>query len=318
MITFSNLSTTAYENFRDAILKEIEGFRSKPYVDTVGHPTIGYGADLRDNTSYSNTIPYLGLSPSEEALFRSTVQQNYPNTAALTAALSNAGLSSVSISQTDAFSVFQLSIPTYENRVNNWLSGIPESSERAVLVSMAYNGLINTGTSPSLRQAVIDNDRAEAWYNIRYDSNGGSSRGPGIANRRYVESQIFKLFSDPSLTLEQLQAMRMFTKHRVKILSEENQFGPSSIAQQKLAAIGVSGTILGIDDELAPVIDALELKFTDLSKTETSIVALLQGAGYSGSLLSPAIEKVLFRPKKVARLLSQKISLMTVLEQKTH
>jgi len=35
---------------------------------------------------------------------------------------------------------------------------------------MAYNGFINKGKSDALLNAITKGDRAEAWYEIRYDS----------------------------------------------------------------------------------------------------------------------------------------------------
>ncbi len=49
-----------------------------------------------------------------------------------------------------------------------------------------------------LLSALSKGNRAEAWYEVRYNSNGGSSRSPGVARRRYAESQILGLFNDDS------------------------------------------------------------------------------------------------------------------------
>ncbi|WP_157681134.1 glycoside hydrolase family protein [Maribacter dokdonensis] len=45
------------------LLKELEGFRSEPYLDTAGVPTIGYGNTLfRRNGLQWTTRPYMNTT----------------------------------------------------------------------------------------------------------------------------------------------------------------------------------------------------------------------------------------------------------------
>jgi GH24 family phage-related lysozyme (muramidase) len=68
------------------------------------------------------------------------------------------------------------------------------SLEYVALLDMVYNG--GTGLiGNSLSSALSADNRAEAWYQIRYNSNGGTSRSKGLANRRVAESNIFNLYS---------------------------------------------------------------------------------------------------------------------------
>lgn len=108
---------------------------------------------------------------------------------------------------------------TAEVQVTNFLNcyGLTweQTKERAALVSLAYNNpnLLGMG----LGNAILDGNRAEAWYQIRYQSNGGSSVGQGIANRRYRESDMFGLYDNAPLgEAEARQVYRMYTAHSAR------------------------------------------------------------------------------------------------------
>ena len=104
-----------------------------------------------------------------------------------------------------------------------------QSNERLALLSLTYNNIIKPGKATALLQALSDSNRAEAWYEIRYNSNGGESRGPGIAKRRYFESELFGLYDNPDQIglNEALAAYQMLQTHRSHIASEETLFGSS-------------------------------------------------------------------------------------------
>lgn len=68
-------------------------------------------------------------------------------------------------------------------------------NERLALISLEYNNgdqLIG----PGLRAALAGGNRFEAWYKIRYFSNGDLLAG--IAKRRYLEATLFGLFNSDS------------------------------------------------------------------------------------------------------------------------
>ncbi|MBI5213889.1 MAG: hypothetical protein HY957_11070, partial [Nitrospirae bacterium] len=80
----------------------------------------------------------------------------------------------------------------------------------------------------NLLTALENDNRAEAWYEIRYNSNGGSTRSRGIANRRYAESDLFSLYDAGSFTpAEAKEIMRMYTKHRSTIIEYEKNYTPT-------------------------------------------------------------------------------------------
>ncbi len=83
--------------------------------------------------------------------------------------------------------------PIYEDRLSKWLGEttpetmytvVPKGFERIALLSLTYNGYIGYDSqnnrpigSPSLRKALlVDGNRAEAWYEIRYNTPSSAER----------------------------------------------------------------------------------------------------------------------------------------------
>ncbi len=122
-------------------------------------------------------------------------------------------------------------------------TALPPSKERAALASLAYNrgqaGVELIG--PKLIGAIRTGDRAEAWYQIRYQSNGGGGLA-GIAVRRFRESNLFGLYdSENGTTLEEsLSVQRMYTRSRVEIAAYESRWLASSQAQLGQEAAPIS------------------------------------------------------------------------------
>ena len=93
------------------------------------------------------------------------------------------------------------------------------SEQRLALYSLNYQGVCG----PKLKKAIENNDWAEAWYEIRYNTHGGSTfELPGIAVRRIKESDKFKLYNAETPTeAEARSAYTMFQNHKKKIFSYE-------------------------------------------------------------------------------------------------
>ncbi|ROU08782.1 hypothetical protein EB837_26035, partial [Kluyvera ascorbata] len=123
----------------------------------------------------------------------------------------------------------------YKARVLNRLpagsgdnTALTESKEIIVLASLGWNnaGLIG----PSLREAIWQGNRAEAWFEIRYRSNDPDQAAKirsGIAKRRFMESQVFGLYDDPQevSAAEAKNIFRMLQNHRQTIMDYEAAFG---------------------------------------------------------------------------------------------
>ncbi|WP_308311282.1 calcium-binding protein [Shinella sp. CPCC 101442] len=268
MLKFTGLSRASYQKSSFDMLLALEGSTKRAYLDTAANPapTIGIGFNLRYNLEpVLKAITGSGWNATLQAKLKSAIDLTYSSGEAT---LLNSRLDKVmadwnatrdaSAPKTFGFaSEAQIKTalaaisPRYEAAIDSWLSGIPASSERAVLFSMAYNAPSLLG--PKLKAAILDGDRAEAWYEIRYNSNG--SGHAGIANRRYVEAEHFKLFSTGT-TNEALDAGVMYAAHRDKILSYETRFDADNAGRIK----GIAG-IDAIDKEYAPAIARLKAAY---------------------------------------------------------
>ncbi|MBN2832995.1 MAG: hypothetical protein JXK50_06680 [Campylobacterales bacterium] len=125
----------------------------------------------------------------------------------------------------------------YEEALTSALGSdnLSQSKERAAIISVLYNlaggetkarliAAIKSGI-PSTIAAIRNDNRAEAWFQIRYASNGGDSRSTGIANRRVGESDMFGLYDTGSIDDESAkEVMRMYTIYKDKIVGEETTF----------------------------------------------------------------------------------------------
>ena len=313
-----------YELQRYDEIRLLEGTnQGRPYLDTTGNPSVGIGFNLRGNPTVRDEVFFrMGINPNDSNL--SAAQQaaelgylNELNTAAGGSYVSSAAVQQAfdpimarrannplfaGISAITSLTTFTMTVPQMqavfpaaaqdaENKVDAWLAGIPQSDERIALVSLAYNNLIGvnpdgTFKSPSLRQAIIDDNRAEAWYEIRYASNGGVSRitsGEGIANRRIAESNLFNLYDNPGQGVGEAEAkevVRMYTTHRTAIQAYESEFstlfaqGGATIQFQLISAtttlidIYASGTVpFGAGSVAMPTIDGEVLVGKESSDT---------------------------------------------------
>ena len=116
------------------------------------------------------------------------------------------------------------------------------TNQRLALYSLNYQGMELIG--PKLKNAIITNNRAEAWYEIRYNSHGGDSKNlPGIAERRIEESNIFSLYGTENPTeADFCSAYIMYQKHRSQIETYENRWSqyfsnqPNNIQSQLSSA----------------------------------------------------------------------------------
>jgi GH24 family phage-related lysozyme (muramidase) len=264
-----------YNDERFALLKLLEGSTTKPYIDGVGDATIGIGFNLVYNLEpVLRTI--IGDKNWNDTLFdllQDVVDKTYTpgQSGALITAL-NAVMKNwhdhidSDVPATFAFKndaqiakALDAMDDYYDGRIDSWVAGIPDSSERAALFSLAWNAPSMLG--PKLQAAIESGDRAEAWYEIRYNSLSSSlpdSVKDGIANRRYVEADMFSLFHNEAKATyaEAVDAGRMLAGHHDTLLAYEAAYDPLTAAVVK----GVD-TIGSIGTELQPAITAVLHKY---------------------------------------------------------
>ena len=178
MLKFTGLSTSAYRKTGFDLLLVLEGSTRRAYLDTAADPapTIGIGFNLRYNLEpVLKAMTGDGWNATLQAKLKAVIEKGY---AKGETALLNSRLDKVmadwnatrdpDVPRTFAFSsdaeirtALTALSTRYETAIDKWLAGIPNSTERAVLFSMAYNAPSLLG--PKLKAAILDGDRAEAW-----------------------------------------------------------------------------------------------------------------------------------------------------------
>jgi GH24 family phage-related lysozyme (muramidase) len=157
---------------------------------------------------------------------------------------------------------------------------MPLSDERIALVSLAYNrgvGMLNgiprsNVPEHAVMDAIRDGDRAEAWFQMRYNCWGSNNEVEGgLRKRRFAEAQVFGLYDDPdNITPDEAKSVyRMYQLHRDDIDRVERDFGVTvdgeasgrnRIAQANRdypALVSEYGNVPNIADALAPARTAL-------------------------------------------------------------
>ena len=258
---FTPITQQQYEDARyQFLLTTEEGGAAKlrPYVDSRGYITIGVGFNLNASKVRATFLAALGVQNSgANALFYKDLSDVLSNKYLdpIDAAKALSKLDTIMASRTagDTFSfatesqvksVFANLAPSYEAIVNSKVPSIPEyAAERVALYSIAYN-TGGTGLGNGIKSAIAGSNRAEAWFEIRYNTNPPSSDSGGLAKRRYYEAQTLGLYDNPtSVTAEEAkQTYVMLTKHRDVIARYEALYGTgaesttASVAAQRIAS----------------------------------------------------------------------------------
>lgn len=196
MINYHNLSQQQYVDSLVNLISSAEGPASNVYKHGADHTTIGYGYTfVRNNNLALWQDAGIALTDTEIALLQKI------DAASTGAEKDQLALTfSKVISKTDAVSLLKKTYPQYEGPAATEL-GMPLSAERAAFVSITYNrgvGTVQAKMQP-FYEAVQTGNRAEAWFQIRYNSQTKNpNNANGIANRRYKESDLFGLYDDPA------------------------------------------------------------------------------------------------------------------------
>lgn len=223
---YDELTREEYARRASEMIMNFEGFRSAPYDANDRMATIGYGYTFnRENNVELFDHAGVQLSVTERQQLAAIDRAPANQKTALGLAFR------VQITQEEARSLLEnASISRYEGPANGL--NMPYSDERAALVSVTYNrgpGRVNTHMQ-GFTDAITDGDRAEAWYQLRYNSRGTNPDPDvqlGLRARRHMESQIFGLYDDPlNVTPEEARNVyQMFQLHRDDILENERNWG---------------------------------------------------------------------------------------------
>lgn len=125
------------------------------------------------------------------------------------------------------------------------ISAFHNSREMIALGSLAWNGNPAELIGKNLRAALINGDRATAWFEIRYGTNKNSQLG--VAKRRFEESEIFGLYNKSNaVTLEEAKNIySVISKKYSTIFSYESKVG--SPADGTSSSLG-DGVALAVRD----------------------------------------------------------------------
>lgn len=219
---------TWQENYVDAIIELItgtEGHGSRVYIDNDGMASIGYGYTFNRNDNIALwTAAGITLTPAELQVLQQI--DNAPSSQKTNMAFTQF---TRQITHDEAQELLRQTYTKYEGPAKDL--NLPLSPERVAFVSVTYNRGAGTvrRKMKDFYQAIRDGNRAEAWFQIRYNSLGNQNPTVvnGIAKRRYLESQIFGLYDDPDNINPQEAAsvFKMFQRHRKEIYNHEARFG---------------------------------------------------------------------------------------------
>ncbi|PUA29737.1 MAG: hypothetical protein B0W54_03980 [Cellvibrio sp. 79] len=302
------LTDEQYRNLRYLLIKQVEGTHNgTPYIDTVGQVTIGVGFNIEGNRDLRDRIYTYFKIGSEEV---NADGDNYREL--LTEVIESA--TSTNSLQTDLNGImsqrwlekgspadvpntfvlpdndtvlrpmFDLAVQAYEDRLSHFLTqsggDLPTSYERLALISLQWNdspasprALLRIGNS--LSNALLNGNRATAWYEI-----GHNSGGP--FNRRHLEAHLFGLYNDKNNVgdEEAEQVVSMYLNNYTTIISHESR-DIIRDANTYLARMGMLGAVDTLGQILKPIANYIyeNYKTADAQRLGRS------GIGFSGDVV---------------------------------
>ena len=203
--------------------------------------------------------------------------------------------------ETAASALYAAVVDDFETQLDGKLGFVmPDSRERAALVSVVYNRGINNGGLAPLLQVVRDDNRAEAWYQIRYNQNplknatNPKEGANGLAYRRYREADLFDLYGAGSISdIESKEVIRMFTKYRD--LSFEAG-GIRAYEARFRASNPIAGS-QGIDAKILPARDHLIMNFGEGQTIDGDVLVGQDDPNGSDGLIGTASSDLIFGEK---------------------
>lgn len=247
---FTSRPAGDFQNDAFQFIRGGEGFRPGVYADPVSVPTVGYGyalviKDSNDVWSIKSSLAVdlaaigITLTTTQSETLDSIVQALNAGNTTLAKNLSDGlgdqvGTGDIRlITAPEGRTLFDLELQRALDAIqerfrshlgtadgNALFASLQGSVEMVALASMAYTAQTTIG--PLLTQALFNGNRAEAWYEIRYQTNPGGIH----ASRRYFESDYFSLYDAPGTATaeEAKQVYSMLTAHRQIILDYEQTY----------------------------------------------------------------------------------------------
>lgn len=166
MLNYHLLTPQQYVDLLVNFISSWEGHAAAPYQKPNDHTTIGYGYTFFRNNNLSLwQAAGITLTSAEVALLQSIDAAPDSQKDGLALQFTR------SLSKPEAVQLLRQTYPEYEGPAN--VLTMPLSEERAAFVSLTYNrGVGNVNTKmQAFFASIASQDRAEAWYQIRYNSN---------------------------------------------------------------------------------------------------------------------------------------------------
>lgn len=165
----------------------------------------------------------------------------------------NQAISSISMTESEATNMLNVVVQNYEDALTSVLAeynlSMHSNDQRAALISMMYNVIGGTasgiaskikskfpGTLGQLKIYLSADStaqeralaRARVWYEIRYNTNGGTNEADkaGLAKRRYYESETFGLYDGANASDEEARAVYIVYRNNYnKITQYDGDYG---------------------------------------------------------------------------------------------
>lgn len=308
VITPRHTNTFSEDAFAFILDSEDFGANGHVYGDTVGVPTMGYGYAMlvtpgngtwvRKKTLIAD-LSTLGITFTNEQLLTLTVVAQALNAGlvALASDLSNGlgdqtGTGDIrAITEAEGRVLFDLelqrSLDAVKSRFIKFLgsstgtalfTSLENSQEMVALASLAYNA--QTLIGERLVNALAAGDRAEAWYQIRYESNQQAN----LTDRRYRESDQFSLYNTGIDDDEAANIYRMFTLHREDIFAQEQAHDPTD---PNAGSTRIDSQLAGARNVLLAGINAQDSLSLDPGKYASTNIYVDPGRTTAGQTVNP-------------------------------
>ena len=218
---FRQLTQDEYDRKLREVIIGTEGHHAHVQDVGDGRATIGWGYTLNKNDNVRTwSSADIELTPAQWSLLRE-IDQAPP------ARKTEIGLTFDRVlTEAESDRLLRSSIRDYEGPAI--AAGMPLSDERIAVVSVTYNRGPGAMRDHAAMTAIRDGNRAEAWYQLRYNCWGSrEDREGGLRKRRFAESEIFGLYDDPqAVSAEEAAAVyRMYREHHAEIDAVERRFG---------------------------------------------------------------------------------------------
>lgn len=302
---YRELDQAEYDRKLRLVIVGAEGLHARAQDIGDGRATIGWGYTLNRN----NNVEIWRASGIE------LTQEQWRTLAAVDAAgrddKTRIGLTfNRRLDEGESDRLLRASMAEYEGPANSL--GMPRSEEKIALVSLAYNRGPNslTGIPASnvpehpVMEAIRNGDRAEAWFQMRYNCWGSDrldqqypaegSNEAGLRKRRFAEAHVFGLYDDPSnVSADDAKSVyRTFQLHRSEIDRVEREFGVTvdgeAARRDRIAQanrdypqlVGEYGAVPTIADALGPARTAL---LQDLRRQHPDMADRLTDANFDAA-----------------------------------